>query len=224
MIVKDIDMVVNTYRKLKRNFKVRTSPNIKEIVFDSGKRWIENRNSKFSKGLFLFNMVLTDVKNYLEKHLPIEPMDELPSIYHNPDYKHKDNLIGIDLNHAYWRVAYLKEYISENTYKKGLEDDEYKPIRLSALSVLGKTRTYKVYVEGKYSHNEDVRDDIALRTLYEDIRFSTYAIMYECAEALGEDFESWKTDCIYFYDTETNRKKVGDILEGYDLLFKLQEV
>jgi len=222
MIVKDVDMVVNTYRKLKRNFKIRTSPNIKEIVFDSGQRWIENRNAKFSKGLFLFNMVLSDVKKYLAKNPPVEPFEELPSIYNNSDYKHKDNLVGIDLNHAYWRVAYLKNYISENTYKKGLESDEYKPIRLSALSVLGKTRTYQVYVQGEYSHDENVKDDLALRNLYNDIRFTTYAVMYECAEALGDDFESWKTDCIFFYDTETNRKKVVDILENYELLYKYQ--
>ena len=40
---------------------------------------------------------------------------------------------------------------------------------------------------------------------------------------LGDDFHSWRTDCINFYDTDYNRKKVIDFFESYNLEWKIEE-
>jgi hypothetical protein len=37
---------------------------------------------------------------------------------------------------------------------------------------------------------------------------------------LKDDFESWKTDCIYYRDTPENRKIVHNYFEEREMLFK----
>jgi hypothetical protein len=37
---------------------------------------------------------------------------------------------------------------------------------------------------------------------------------------LGEEFDCYKTDCIYYRDTEVNRKIVHDYFEEREMLFK----
>ena len=62
------------------------------------------------------------------------------------------------------------------------------------------------------------------KEIYKDIRFSTYGVMNEIAEELGNDFCCWKTDCIFFTDTDENREKVKGIIEEYQLTCKIEEV
>ena len=223
MIVFNIDSTISNYKKLKRDFKIRKSANYTEFVYPSGKRVFQNKSDKFRKGLFLFRMVKKDIMNYLEEYGEIEPYDNLPVNYQNSDYNKDNKTIGIDIDNAYWRIAYLKDYISEKTYFRGIEQKkELKAVRLSALSSLGRARTYEVYIKGEYAHDEVHPKDLRLQNIYNDIRFSTFGVMYECSQILGNDFCSWKTDCINFKDTKDNRKKVIDTLEAYNLEWKIE--
>jgi len=224
MIVFNIETTISNYKKLKRDFKIRKSANYTEFVYPSGKRVFQNESDKFRKGLFLFRMVKSDIKKYLLKYGEVEPYENLPVNYRNEQYNDKDgNVIGIDIDNAYWRIAYLKDYISENTYLKGIEKKkELKPVRLSALSSLGRARTYEVYQKGVYVFDEIHSEQKNLQNIYNDIRFSTYGVMYECSQMLGNDFHSWRTDCINFKDTPENRKKVIDTLEMYNLDWKVE--
>ena len=45
-------------------------------------------------------------------------------------------------------------------------------------------------------------------------------MMYELSELLKDDFESWKTDCIYYRDTEENRQKCYDYLDKHNFEYK----
>jgi hypothetical protein len=56
--------------------------------------------------------------------------------------------------------------------------------------------------------------------IYNDIRFTTFSVMEEMANVLGNDFHSWRTDCIYFKDLKKNIKYVTETLDAYDLLWK----
>ncbi len=222
MIIHNIDEYISTYKSLKRDFKLRSSNNYVEFVTANGNKLFYNKSNKFSKGLYLFNLVKRDVFNYLEECGEVEPYEELPVNHHNPEYDLKTKTIGIDINNAYWSVAYLKGYISENTYLKGISKKEFKPIRLSALSTLGKGKVYRVYKDGKYSHDEVHHLDERLQDIYDDIRYTTFGVMRECAELLQDDFCCWKTDCIFFKDTKENRKKVTDLLENFGLECKVE--
>ena len=114
--------------ELKKDFKIRESVNYAEIVRNDGKKVISTKNNEFVKGLYIFAMVKKDIQRYIDTNGYIEPYDELPVNCTNDNFdidKNRNNIIGIDIDNAYWSVAHLKGYISENTYKKGLEKKEF---------------------------------------------------------------------------------------------------
>lgn len=224
MRIKDSQMIIDNYIALKKSFKVRKSPNIIEIITSTGQKLYHHRNERFKEGLYLFNMVRRDVDTYLTTNGEITPYEELPVNYSNVRFDYSKKIIGVDINNAYWTVAYLKEYITKKTYTKGLESkDGMKSIRLSCLSTLGKSRNYMVYRDGEYIGDEQMRVDEQFQDIYKDIRFSTYGVMREVAEVLADDFCCWKTDCIFFYDTDENRSLVIDMIEDYGLSCKIEE-
>lgn len=224
MKIQQSDSFIENYIALKKSFKVRKSPNIIEIITSTGHKLYHNRNQRFKEGLYLFNMVRRDVDNYLATNGEIEPYEELPVNYSNVKFDYSKKIIGVDINNAYWSVAYLKGYITKKTYEKGLETKEgMKSIRLSCLSTLGKSRSYSVYENGVYVGDEELKVDEHLQDIYKDIRFSTYAVMREIAEVLKNDFCCWKTDCIFFSDTEGNRQLVIAMIEDYGLTCKIEE-
>jgi hypothetical protein len=223
MIVKDINIYIKNYTTLKRDFKLRSSPNYTEFVTSLGKRLYFNKSDKFSKGLFLFRMVNRDIQSFLKENGQVIPYQSLPTNFTNDDFNKKNKVIGIDIDNAYWTIAFLKGYISENTFNKGISKDGLKSIRLSALSSLGKAKVYKVYEKGVYMHDEVHNQDLKRQEIYNDIRFTTYGIMYECSELLQNDFHSWKTDCIFFKDTKKNIKLVKELIESYGLSCKIEE-
>ena len=151
MVVKDIDIYIKNYTTLKRDFKIRKSKNYVEFVTDNGRRLFYNKSTTFSKGLFLFRMVNSDIKKFIEENGSVEPYQDLPVNYYNKNYDVSTNkTIGIDINNAYWSVAYLKGYISEKTYKRGLSNKDLKSVRLSTLSSLGKEKGIK-YMKRVYT-------------------------------------------------------------------------
>jgi len=222
MIVNNIDQLIDNYKQLKKSFKVRESANYIELITSTGQKIYQNKSKRFTGGLYLFGMVKKDIKNYLEEHGEVEPYEELPVNYINTKFDYEKDLIGMDINNAYWHVALLKGYITENTYEKGLEKEGLKSIRLSSLSSLGKSRIYNVYENGEHKLDEKVKTNESLQNVYLDIRYSTYGVMREIARELGDDFCSWKTDCVFFHDTFTNREKVRAIIESYGLECKIE--
>jgi hypothetical protein len=224
MKIQNSKSFIETYIHLKKSFKVRSSMNITEIVTSTGQKIYEHKNQRFKEGLYLFGMVKRDVLNYIAENGSIEPYMELPVNYANQKFDYDNNVIGLDIDNAYWSVAKLKGYITKKTYDKGLEQkDGMKSIRLSCLSTLGKSRVYNVYEDGIYIGDEKVKEDTELQDIYNDVRFSTYGVMLEISELLGEDFCCWKTDCIFFKDTIENRDKAKTIIESYGLNCKIEK-
>ena len=186
-------------------------------------------NDIFRKNIFEPPQVrkakLVKIKNQLIKEYGlVEPHTELPVNYYNKNYDLDNKTIGIDINNAYWSIAYLKNYITKKTFLRGLQSKEFKPIRLSALSSLGKPRVWKVYESGSHRRNEITEGNKELQDVYLDIRYTTYAVMQEIADALGKNFHSWKTDCVFFKETKENKLLVETILDGYCLEYKMEKL
>ena len=59
-----------------------------------------------------------------------------------------------------------------------------------------------------------------MNRVYHDIRYSCYYMMYELSLLLGDDFDCWKTDCIFYRDTKENRKIIHDYYNERNMLFK----
>jgi hypothetical protein len=110
--------------------------------------------------------------------------------------------------------------ISKNTYLKGLDDD-FKVVRLSALSTLGKGKDYFVIKDGviteevvKIGYNEDMDN------LYKAIRYTCFKYMQKIKKLLAEDFICYRTDCVYYVDTNENRKMVQKFFKEQDMEYK----
>jgi hypothetical protein len=217
-----VDRFYNRLVKGKGNFLIRFGSECNELIFDNAHNVFSTANKNFdNKLLCLFNMVQSDVKNFLK----ICPYIDIPPKVNTTEYNYKyDDEVGkltaTDLDHAFWRIAYVKGYITKKTYEKGLPTSG-KAIRLASLSVLGRGKKFDKYVDGKFVQNIVVKEpDTTLKKVYVDIRYSCYYMMYELSQLLKNDFESWKTDCIYYRDTPENRKIVHTYFEEREMLFK----
>lgn len=217
-----VDTFYNKLVKGKGNFMVRFGSECNELIFDNVHNVFSTVNKNFdNKLLCLFNMVQCDVKNFLNINPYIDIPKRVNTAEHN--YKYDDNigtLTATDLDHAFWRIAYVKGYITKSTYEKGLPSSG-KAIRLASLSVLGRGKKFDRYVNGEFFESVVTKDsDATLQKVYVDIRYSCYYMMYELSQLLKDDFESWKTDCIYYRDTPENRKIVHNYFEEREMLFK----
>lgn len=81
----------------------------------------------------------------------------------------------LDVKHCYWRIAYLKGYISEYFYLKVLDNPELKIFRNMALSCIIAPKSKEYYKEGEYvwGVEEDTR---IYNDIYESIRFTAWNI------------------------------------------------
>lgn len=182
----------------------------------------KRKQKNFKKGMFLFSMVRKDASIFLQNKKEVK----IPKRYNQIEYRGNlsesmlDNITGTDINHAYWRIAYNLGVISENTYYKGLPD-EFKSVRLAALSTLGGQKKYQIIKEGVVTNKlKVIGGDERLQSVYTLIRYTCYKYMNKVKKMLGNDFLCYKTDCIYYVDSKENRKKVNDFFIENELLVK----
>jgi hypothetical protein len=207
----------------KQNFLMRSGSEVTEIIYGKKHFMYASANKNIpSNKLFLFKMVKRDALKFTEKNPIIVLPPKQKTQNYNLNYDETKGVItGTDLNHAFWRIAYVKGYISEKTYLKGLEDDNSKTARLATLGVLGTQKSYDEYREGEFFQTIVKRkQDQSLLMVYKDIRYTCYYMMYVLSQKLGDDFESWATDCIYYRDSPENRKLVHDFFDAHGMLYK----
>jgi hypothetical protein len=182
-----------------------------EIVWD-GKSYLfpsDGKHRAYSKGMFLFSMVRKDARNFIKAGKKIQLPTQFPVNEYNNDFsKFEFKITGTDLNHAYWRIAYNLGIITKTTYLRGL-DDEFKTVRLAALSTLGKGRDYFVIKDGVNTNNVvKIGVDENLNELYKAIRYTCFSYMQNIKTMLNDDFVCYRTDCVFYVDTKENRKLV----------------
>lgn len=170
--------------------------------------------------MWIFRNVMMEAKDYTSEH-NVKEVKQLPVNHWNKKMKtFRGKLTATDLDHAYWRIAFLRGYISEETYQKGLKVKD-KSLRLASLANLSSHKEYQVIENGVLTDKTvSIRYDPILQKVYANIRYECYDIMMECAKLLGDDFVCYKTDCIYYRDTEKNRKKVQDYIDSRNMLWK----
>jgi len=181
----------------------------------------KKRQASFKKGMFLFGMVRKDVKEYLKTNTI-----KLPTKFAQIEYNKELNedlfgkITATDLNHAYWRIAYNLGIITDKTYTKGLNDD-FKAVRLASLSTMGANKKYQKIKNGKLlDEYKVIYGDDNLKDVYKLIRLTCYKYMNQVKKKLGKDFLCYKTDCIYYIDTQYNRKIVRYFFKEKDLYMK----
>ena len=204
----------------KLTFSVRKASECTEILLDDKHIVFASQNNFPKKKIYLFNNVKKQVTKWLKDNVVYLP-EEINSIKYNYDYDtDEDAMCGTDLNHAYWRIAYLYGMINEKTYLSGL-DTECKALRLATLSVLGREKKFDNYEDGKMKESYIYqKENVDLKNVFKFIRLTCFSFMKEASELLGDDFFAWKTDCIYYRESLTNIKKVEEYFNKYNLTYK----
>jgi hypothetical protein len=179
-----------------------------------------NNSKKMAEGMWVFRSVMNDVRAYLENRR-IRAKERLPvNRWNNKLENYRGKITATDVDHAYWRIAYLEGIISKRTYEKGLLIKD-KTLRLAALANLASSKEYKVIKDGVFTNQTKVlKYNPILQKVYHNIRFTCFEHMNTIANLLGDDFICYKTDCIYYKDGVVNRMKVQTYLDSADLMWK----
>jgi len=191
-----------------------------EIIWQHRKFIFPSKKKKVTAGMWVFRSVMNEVREFISDKR-IKALDRLPVNFWNDklmDYQ--GSITATDVNHAYWRIAFMQGIISEKTYEKGLLIKD-KALRLAALANLASSKEYQVIKDGKLTGRTIVmKYDPILQKIYNNIRYTCYSYMMTMAKMLGEDFICYKTDCIYYVDKPENRKMVQEYLDIFGLEWK----
>lgn len=215
-----VDNYIKDLVSNKLSFSVRRASECTEILMDDKHIVFASQNIFPKKKIYLFNSVKQQTTKWLKNNSVFLP-EELNSIKYNYDYDTDEGtMCGTDLNHAYWRIAYLYGMINEKTYIAGL-DTECKALRLATLSVLGREKKFDNYENGvmKKSYVYQ-KENVDLKNVFKFIRLTCFSFMKEASDLLGNDFFAWKTDCIYYRESYKNIKMVQEYFDQYNLTYK----
>ena len=231
--IKNFDRYLSMYQNSKSDFIVVSYGVTRKIIYNKYS-FIFNgtQGEKKPKGTHLISLVKKDIDKLIDGVYNSETntyegkLERLPLI---PDKKpyltfiHQKNLdffgigqeaLAIDINHCYWRTIYLLKYITEETYKKGIEKNEYKDGRLIAVGTLGKILTVKKYKNGeKYEEYVDDREYLRYGGFFWAVISKVYCLLLELWQTLKEDFLMFLTDCVVI--DMCKRDLVKEIMEKH---------
>lgn len=208
----------------KKEFLLRETKYLTTVIVDGMEYIYPNKNEDgFNpRMLWLFSVVQSEAKKFLERNPEWLMPTKLPVNVTNYDYDDSyGRLTGTDINSAYWNIAHQMGVISDTTYTNA-EDSKYKRVRLAALAILGRNISYNKFKDGKKQTKPFIYEnqEKRLKQIYQAIRYKCYQMMNEIAQILGNEFEAYRTDCIYYRDTSANRKLVHDYLREHGFDFK----
>lgn len=129
-----------------------------------------------------------------------------------------DEFYVMDLNSAYWQMAYKLGYISKTIFLKYLDDDKYKEAKRYCISFLGRSN-YMLYHDGR-KINKVVCNVDCLVSVYDNIRNSLYKAINDAKERV-EDWLDYNIDAV-----SVMQKDVHIIAQAFDemnLLYKIKK-
>lgn len=126
----------------------------------------------------------------------------------------------IDAKHAYWRIAYLHNYIGKTLYEKYAHDKDMKMVRNIALAVLNSTLKREYY--SGIEKITDIECDISLYSrVYNNIRYFSYNLCGRLRNDLDAHCFAYRTDGILLLKPGLARAK--KIFEENNLLYKIEK-
>ena len=195
---------LKAYEKSKSDFSVVSYGSTKKIVYGSNTFLFSGvKGEKKPLGVHLISLVKKDIdKLVLEGHKILKIPEKKPHLTfihhrHLEYYGEGEEALAIDINHCYWRTAFLLGFISEETYKKGIDKPEYKDGRLIAIGTLGKILTVRKYKAGiKVEEYLDDSDYLKYGGFFWAVIVRIHNMMLELYSVLKEDFLMFLTDCV----------------------------
>lgn len=212
--------LIGRLTKSKHDGYIRKGSFATDIIWQGRRFVFPNPKKSATNNMWVFKSVINDVKKHILTH-KIREKEKLPVNYWNPKNKSfKGKITATDLDHAYWRIAFLNEFISMNTYLKGLELKD-KSLRLAALANLSSMKEFQVIKDGVITEETiTLKYDPILHKVYSNIRYTCYEHMMNIANMLGDEFICYKTDCVYYKDKPENRTLVQGYLDSVAMEWK----
>ena len=191
-----------------------------ELIWQNRKFLFPSPKKKVTSGVWIFRSVQNDVKDFIENKR-IREKNKLPTNFWNTNSrKYRGKITATDVDHAYWRIAFLDGIIKPKTYQKGLLLKD-KALRLASLANLASIKEYQIIRDGVLTEETiQLKYDPILHKVYDNIRYTCFEHMNIMAAMLGDDFICYKTDCIYYKDKPQNREMIQTYLDSVSLEWK----
>lgn len=203
---------------------VRSGVEIARLKTGSGGR-LKIKND----GLVLFSNVKKSINKFIiDKGFDIEEVYQLhPAKLSNRVLFHDLDIgaefILIDVKHCYWRIAYLKGYVSKKLYESVIEheDPQFKLWRNMSLSCIIAPKKVQVFKNGReYPLIEE--DTTLYKRIYSNIRFTAWNIFGNICENIGlENVLGYNTDGIMVF--QEHIAKVTSVLSRNKLKYTIKK-
>lgn len=199
-----LDDYIQNLKDQNRPYQIIKKNGETTVISDKEKNWggIYRRPLKSGnvKSLWIFGYVRNIVKK-LEGKIDVDMEPEpVPGVFSDAArFESLDigtKFIATDINHAYWRTAFLLGYITEKCYNRFVGPD-YKEIRNKALACLTSRKHVQDW-QGEELLKEEIIEDKFLTSVYKHIRYTTYTMLMNAGKLAGDSFLKYKTDCLYY--------------------------
>lgn len=189
LTINDLDIYKSNLCRRKQSFvieKKRSELNIfqhgKKIAKFRANNSLSHLERKDSKHILnLFASVKKSINKYLmDSNFKVKIVDKkYDSTFSNKllfrSIANNSTFYYLDVKHCYWRIAYLKGYISEYFYLKVLENPDLKIFRNMALSCIIAPKSKDYYSNGEFLWS--IEEDTSIyNDVYESIRFTAWNI------------------------------------------------
>jgi hypothetical protein len=173
------------------------------------------KNSQFAIFLANFNRQLYQQfflnQDLLSLDIPFSGMSRRKNKDAWFNLKEKELFYNIDLNSAYWQVAYRLGYIKESFYHRYLNRYSHKKAKRYCISFLVR-KNEMIYHNGKHIYHIGC-DITVFKQIYKNIRHELYNIIKGCLSLVGEDYIEYNIDGI-----SVGKQHLQTIKEYFDSL------
>jgi hypothetical protein len=205
------DFYVNSFEQQKRKFIIEEKRTFKKLLMRGKTIFLckgkanpkkkEMTRDEKTKFFTLSGMVVKSVNSFLIKNnFEVEKIEGRygSSWVNRKKYqalKEGAKFYYIDMSHCFWRIAYMKGYITERLYLSILSQPEMKQFRNMSLACIVAPVSRKYFDNGKKIN--EIYEDKRLHTIiYNNIRFTAYNLIGDIQRYLPESVISYKTDAV----------------------------
>ncbi len=230
-----LNKYVDSLSKQRRTFIIENKRKVNSIlisgktsILDKGKPKATKNKKKNREVVNLISQVAKNVNQYIVNNgLKVRAVKSRHSSTYTNRKLYKDLAEGerffyVDISHCFWRIAYLKKYISKQLYENTLKKEEFKTFRNIALACIVAPRSRKYYVFGKFMCEISEWKDFHQR-IYDNIRFTAYNLMGDLRADINRYCIAYRTDGIMITDNPKIVKRVKEIIERKGFSCKVTE-
>src|SRR3990167_2408770 len=228
------DEFVKQFDKQNLEFVVSSKRNLHLLYYNQQLLLIsKNPNNRFKlqkKEIRATKSLYGQVKTNVNKHLKLNLFNpEIVEKRFNSSKKNREKweqmgageiFYYVDIKHCFWRIAFLKNYISKKLYERVLEQPEFKVHRNMSLALIIAPESRAFHKNGKVEYR--ITEEKGMyNDIYNNIRYVSYNLMGDCMELAGKHFISYMTDGIMV--DKPALKKIEKFIKNQNFFYTVVE-